>query len=74
MESITIYPKNEEQKSLLKLLLQELRVHFEIESNNDKTLSDEKAYYGKLDKSIAQAEKGETKRLTEPAQKQFLGI
>ena len=30
MESITIYPKNEKQKSLIKSLLEELKVRFEI--------------------------------------------
>ena len=29
MESITIYPKNEKQKSLLKALLEEMKVKFE---------------------------------------------
>ena len=30
MESITIYPKNTKQKSLLKSLLEEMKIQFEI--------------------------------------------
>lgn len=74
MESITIYPKNEKQKSLLKSLLQELKVHFEIDNNNDRGLLSEKDYYNKIDKSIDQAENGKTKKLTKERQKEFLGL
>ncbi|RDC56773.1 hypothetical protein DU508_06105 [Pedobacter chinensis] len=74
MESITIYPKNERQKSLLKSLLRELKVHFEIEENNNNTFLSEKDYYAKIDKSIAQAENGKTKKLTKEEQKEFLGL
>ncbi len=42
MESITIYPKNEKQKSLLKSLLQELKIRFEIEKNDNISLLSEK--------------------------------
>ena len=42
MESITIYPKNEKQKSLLKSLLQELKIRFEIEKNDNISLLREK--------------------------------
>lgn len=74
MESITIYPKDEKQKSLLKSLLQELKVHFEIDDNNDKSLLSEKDYYTKIDKSIAQAENGKRKNQTQETQKEFLGL
>ena len=35
MESITIYPKNEKQKSLLKSLLEEMKVKFEISTTKE---------------------------------------
>ena len=35
MESITVYPKNEKQKSLLKSLLEELKVRFVIAENEE---------------------------------------
>ena len=74
MESITVYPKNEKQKSLLKSLLEELKVHFEIGENKDETLLSEEEFYAKIDKSIKQAESGKTKILTKDKQKEFLGL
>ena len=59
MESITIYPKDEKQKSLLKSLLEELKVRFEI-GEKDETLLSEEDFYKKIDKSIEQAESGKT--------------
>ena len=74
MESITIYPKNEKQKSLLKSLLEELKVRFEIGEKKDETLLSEKEFYTKIDQSIKQAEAGKTKILTKEKQKDFLGL
>ena len=74
MESITVYPKNEKQKSLLKSLLEEMKVRFEIESSKDDTLLSEKDFFAKIDKSIEQAEKGNTKILSKAKQKEFLGL
>jgi hypothetical protein len=74
MESITIYPKNEKQKSLLKSLLEEMKVRFEIASDKDDTLMSEQAFFEKIDKSIAQAEKGNTKTLSKDKQKELLGL
>ena len=74
MESITVYPKNEKQKSLLKSLLEEMKVRFEIASlKDDKSLS-EKDFLAKIDKSISQAANGETKKLSKVQQKEFLGL
>jgi len=39
MESITIYPKNEKQKTLLKSLLEEMKVRFEIGTNDESFLN-----------------------------------
>jgi len=74
MESITVYPKNEKQKSLLKSLLEELKVRFEIGESNHETLLSEDEFYAKIDKSIKQAESGKTKILSKDKQKEFLGL
>ncbi len=74
MESITIYPKNEKQKSLLKSLLEEMKIQFEIANSKDETLLSKEAFYVKLEKSISQIEKGKTKSLTKDKQKEFLGL
>lgn len=73
MESITIYPKSEKQKSLLKSLLEEMKVRFEI-SDPDETLMSEEEFYAKIDRSIQQAENGELKTLHKDEQKAFLGL
>lgn len=74
MDSITIYPKNEKQKSLLKSLLEEMKVRFEIGESDEPTLLSESEFIAKIDKSIKQAESGKTKKLTKEQQKQFLGL
>lgn len=73
MESITIYPKDEKQKSLLKSLLEELKVRFEI-GEKDETLLSEEDFYKKIDKSIEQAESGKTKNLSKDKQKEFFNL
>ncbi len=74
MESIIIYPKNAKQKTMLKSLLEEMKIQFEIASTKDETSLNEEDYYAKLDKSISQAEAGKTKCLPKEKQKEFLGI
>ncbi len=74
MERMTVYPKNEKQKSLLISLLKEINVRFVIECSNDVTLLSEEDFFAKIDKSIDQAEKGNTKTLTMAKQKKFLGL
>ncbi|SEK76589.1 DUF2683 family protein [Parapedobacter koreensis] len=74
MESITIYPKNERQKSLLKSLLKELEIRFEIGQYEDETLLSEKDFLAKIDNSIAQAEQGKTRSLPKDQQREFLGL
>lgn len=73
MESITIYPKDEKQKSLLKSLLEELKVRFEI-GEKDETLLSEEDFYKKIDKSIEQAESGKTTKISKDKQKEFLNL
>jgi hypothetical protein len=74
MESITIYPKNAKQKSLLKSLLEEMKVRFEVAQFKDETLLNEKDFFVKIDKSIANFENGKSKILTKEQQKKFLGL
>jgi hypothetical protein len=74
LESIIIYPKNAKQKTMLKSLLEEMKIQFEIASTKDETSLNEEDYYAKLDKSISQAEAGKTKCLPKEKQKEFLGI
>ena len=74
MDSITIYPKNEKQKFLLKSLLEEMKVRFEMGDFNDTSLLNKKKYFDKIDKSIAQAQNGELKSISKDAQKELLGL
>ena len=74
MESITIYPKNEKQKSLLKSLLEEMKVRFELAKIENNPLISENEFYDKIDKSIKQAESGKRKILSKDNQKEFLGL
>lgn len=74
MDSITIYPKNEKQKSLLKSLLEEMKVRFEMGRNDENVLVTEKEYVDKIDKSLQQAASGQTKKLDKKQQKEFLGL
>lgn len=62
MESITIYPKNKKQKSLLKSLLEEMKIRFEI-SKSDDTLMTEEEFYGKIDRAKQQAREGKGTRV-----------
>ncbi|SEH53574.1 MULTISPECIES: DUF2683 family protein [Epilithonimonas] len=73
MESITIYPKDEKQKSLLKSLLEELKVRFEI-GEKDETLLSEEDFYKKIDKSIEQAESGKTTNISKDKQREFFNL
>ena len=74
MDSITIYPENEKQKSLLKSLLEEMKVRFEIGKSDDQTFLTKNEFIAKIDKSIKQAESGKTQKLSKDQQKQFLGL
>lgn len=74
MESITVYPNNEKQKSLLKSLLEEWKVRFVISENEVDSLLSEEEFYAKIDKSVQKAEAGKTKILPKDKQKEFLGL
>lgn len=74
MESITIYPKSKKQKKLLKSLLEEMKVRFEISEPKDDTLMTEEEFYAKIDRSIQQAKEGNVKTMTREKQKELLGL
>jgi len=74
MESITIYPKSKKQISLLKSLLAELKVRFEIGNSKDNSEHSEEEFYSKIDESILEAEKGKTKILTKDKQRDLFGL
>lgn len=73
MEAITIFPKNEKQRNLLKTLLQELKVPYEEGTLEEASLSKED-YLAKIDRSIQQATEGKAKRIDKDAQREFLGL
>jgi hypothetical protein len=74
METITIYPKNEKQKSLLKSLLEEMKIRFEIENKSEKAILSKSEFLTKIDKSILQADAGNVFKLDKNNQKEFLGL
>ena len=74
MDSITVYPKDEKQKSLLKSLLEEMKVRFEVGHSTDKTLLTESEFYEKIDRSIAQAAGGDRKTISKGSQRELLGL
>jgi hypothetical protein len=74
MDSITIYPKNEKQKTLLKSLLEEMKVHFEVGKSDQETLLSKSEFVAKIDQSILQAASGKTKKLSKTEQKKILGL
>lgn len=75
MESITVYPNNKKQESLLKSLLEEMRIRFETgKGKKSHSLFSKGDFYTRIDKSIKQVESGKTKVLTKDRQKEFLGL
>lgn len=74
MESITVYPKNEKQKSLLTSLLEEMKIRFETTQSKDETLLSEEEFYAKIDRAAKQIENGEGTILTKEKQRELLGL
>lgn len=73
MESITVYPKNEKQKSLLTSLLEEMKIRFETTQSKDETLLSEEEFYAKIDRAAKQAEDGNVTRIKDKEElKSFL--
>jgi hypothetical protein len=74
MESITIYPKDKKQATLLKSLLEELKVSFSLNKSDHEIAMTELEFKAKIDKSIEQAHAGQTKKLSKNDQKALLGL
>lgn len=74
MKSITIYPSSEKQKDYLQNLFQEMQIKFEVKEFFDESKLTEEEFYKKIDKSIEEAEKGNTVKLDPKSQKDFLGL
>jgi hypothetical protein len=74
MDSITIYPKSEKQKTLLQSLFNEMSVRFELNKSLEESKFSEEEFIAKIDKSIQQAESGKTIKLDTETQKQLLGL
>ncbi len=70
MESIIIYPTTKKQQNVLKSLLQEMKINFQI----DDTQLTEEAFFAKVDKAKQQAKAGRVTRLAKKDQKAFLGL
>ena len=51
-----------------------MKVRFEIATTKDEALLSERDFFAKIDKSINQAENGNTKPLPKENQKEFLGL
>jgi hypothetical protein len=73
MESITVYPKNEKQKSLLKSLLEEMKVRFEIATSKDETILSEKVFLQKLTNQYLKLKMGKLKYYLKTSKKSFWG-
>ena len=73
MESITIYPKSKKQQSLLKSLLEEMKVHFEIGKSDDKVAMSEEEFYAKIDRAKEQIEQGEYVEYTPELRQKLFG-
>ena len=74
MENILIYPKNKKQESLLKSLLEEMKVRFDVVKEKDVNLVSEEEFYKKIERSLEQAEDGKATPLPKDKQKDILGL
>ena len=72
MEPIIIYPKNPHQYSVIKALLEEMKVKFKTPvKENDETLMTEEAFYAKINSAAKQAEAGKKIKLTPELEKEL---
>ncbi|MBN9352428.1 MAG: hypothetical protein J0H55_17250 [Chitinophagaceae bacterium] len=76
MQPIIIYPSNPRQYSVIKALLEEMKVKFKVPAEEkDETLMTEEEFYTKIDRAIKQTEAGEKIKLTREIEKDlFKGI
>ena len=72
MESIIIYPKNKKQTTLLKSLLEAMKINFDTKKEaKDETLMSKEDFFAKIDRSIKQAEEGKVTELTPELKKEL---
>lgn len=74
MENIVIYPKNKSQENLLKSLLKEMKVQFNVLKSEEKVLLTDEEFYAKIDRSLKQAKEGKVITLSKEKQREFLGL
>jgi hypothetical protein len=76
MEPIIIYPKNPRQYSVIKALLEEMKVKFTAPAQEkDETLMSEEEFYAKINRAAKQAEAGKKIKLTPEIEKElFEGV
>jgi hypothetical protein len=74
MEPIIIYPKNHRQYTVIKALLEEMKVKFKVPAKEkDETLMTEEEFYAKIDRAAKQAEAGKKIKLTPQIEKELFG-
>ena len=72
MEPIIIYPKNSHQYSVIKALLEEMKVKFKAPiKEKDETLMTEEEFYAKINRAAKQAEAGKKIKLTPELEKEL---
>ncbi|MDR0505651.1 MAG: hypothetical protein LBH32_02375 [Dysgonamonadaceae bacterium] len=75
MNTIVAYPATEDQMSLLKGLLKEMKIRFSVkkEKKKDDSLFTKEEYFAMLDESIKQAKEGKVyRKKEEQSMKDFL--
>ena len=73
MENIIITPKNKKQFSAIKTFLEEMKIRFRTEKEDD-TLMTEEEFYAKIDEAKQEAREGKVTRVKQEDLKAFLGL
>lgn len=72
MENIIVYPKNKKQQTLLRSLLKEMNVRFEIEEDDDTRMTKEE-FYAEIEEAKQEAGEGKVLRYTPELKKELFG-
>ncbi len=72
MENIIIIPKNEKQFSAIKTFLEEMKIRFKTEKEDD-TLMTEEEFYAKIDNAKQQIKEGNFVEYTPELKKELFG-
>jgi len=70
MENIIIIPENKKQFSAIKTFLEEMKIRFKTEKQDD-TLMTEEAFYAKIDQAKKQAKEGKVIEYTPELEKKL---